>query len=311
MKKNVDNIKSTKINIPYMISMPERVVRSSVSIITSVTTLVSKLLFPKFLKESATYRVTYGMLQQFLVEKVAGVEQESKEFNLKKNYVARKTAGSIIEGIGLVSVRFSPVWMLAIISDVSGGSKEYFLRVMEDLRKNKLIDEEAKYNSVYELLDGIQATTKVGVDAIDMPPITKEDFIEFKDKIQLQYHQNNEMTKKLFKELEMIYKEMNTISKEKKLNLSELNGAMTMDLMKVGAKKGVDISIMTTKTSLSMLNELIIGSYKESLHELTKQGKRSYFIRHMEPFIKQIKKQYNKSYPTLTERLLHLGKKNK
>jgi len=305
----LSNQKGFNINIPYVVSLPERFIRSSVSLVTSFTTLVSTLLFPKFLKDSATYRVTYGMLQQFLVEKVAGVQQENKEFQLKKNYVARKTAGTVIEGIGMLSVRFSPIWMLAIISDISGGSKEYLERVLKELKKNHLIDENTSYSTVFELLDGIQSTTKVGVDAIDMPPVSKEDFIEFKEKIQQQYHQNSALTKSLFTELENIYTMMNQVSKDKKLSLAELNGAMTLNLMKAGAKKGVDISVATTKTSLAMLNELILDNYKDTLQDLSKHGKRSYLINHMTPFMKQVKNYYKEETPTITQKLLNFGRK--
>lgn len=291
-------------NTRYLISLPERIIRSGVSGVTSISTLISTVFFPKALKNSATYRVTYGMLQQFLVEKVAGVEIEEKDFVLKKNYVARKTLGSILEGVGLVSIRFSPVWILAILSDLSGGSKEYFQRILQDLQRNGLIDGGKQYNSVFDVLEQIQATTKVGVNTFDMPPLSKEDFTEFKQEIKNVYQQNTATTKKMMHELETVYKQMNTVSRDKKLNLAQLNGAMAMELMKRGAKKGIDISKVTSVSSLKLLHELFIESYKETLNDISKQGKRSYLIRHMTPFVRQIQKYYQPDTVTTTDKLI-------
>lgn len=291
-------------NKRYLISLPERIVRSSVSGITGISTFISTVFFPKALKNSATYRVTYGMLQQFLVEKIAGVDVEQKDFVLKENYVARKTLGSILEGIGLVSIRFSPVWILAILSDLSGGSKEYFQRILSDLRKNGLIDASKEYNSVFDVLEQIQATTKVGVNTFDMPPLSKADFTEFKEEIVQVYQQNTATTKKMMQELEGVYKQMNQVSRDKKLNISQLNGAMTMELMKSGAKKGIDITKVTSVSSLKMLHELFIDSYKETLNDISKQGKRSYLIKHMTPFVRQIQKQYDPETITSTDKII-------
>lgn len=293
-----------KINGLYIATLPERTIRSLLSATTGVTSLLTGLLLPKAVKESATYRVTFGMLQQFLIEKVAEVEQESQDIVLKDKYVMRKTAGSVIEGIGLLSVRFSPVWMLAILSDVAGGSKVYLKRLIKDLERNNLIEEGASYDNVYDVLDGINNSSRMGVDAIDLPPISKEEFSEFKDSLVSQFHQNNSSSLKMYQDLEGVYKKMNETSKSEKISLSKLNGAMTLDLMKNTSKKGFDITKVSAKTSLDMIHEVVIDNYIESLDELNHIGKRKYLIDHMTPFMKQFKRHYKGEKVTMTEKAI-------
>lgn len=293
-----------KINGLYIATLPERSIRSLLSATTGVTSLLSGLLLPKVLKDSATYRVTFGMLQQFLIEKVAEVEQEETDIVLKDKYVMRKTAGSVIEGVGLLSIRFSPVWMLAILSDVAGGSKVYLRRLIKDLERNELVVSGGSYDNVYDVLDGINAASRLGVDAIDLPPISKEEFDEFKESLVSQFHQNNASSLKLFQNLEHIYKDMNKASKDQKLSLAKLNGGMTLDLMKNTSKKGFDITKVSAKTSLDMINEVVISNYSESLDRLNHIGKRKYLIDHMTPFMKQFKNHFRGEKVTMTERII-------
>jgi hypothetical protein len=293
-----------KIKAQYIASLPERTIRSVVTATTGVTSLATKLLVPKFIKESATYRVTFGMLQQFLIQKVAEVEVEEKEFEVKDQYMIRKTAGSVIEGIGLISVRFSPVWMLAIVSDVTGGSRTYLNRLITDLKKNKLIEEAANYDSIYALLDGINASSRMGVEAIDMPPITLEEFTEFKNSMTTNLKDNVNQSKKLMKDLEEVWSKMHQVGKKENISINKLSGAMTLDVLKKVSVKGYELTKSSTSTTFDILNEFIIKSYKESIDEVTKQGRKKYFGDHMRPFVKQLNSHFSKDHKTLTEKIL-------
>ncbi len=272
--------------------------------IMGVTSLVTKLLLPDMVKESATYRVTFGMLQQFLIEQVAEVKTGEREFELKDKYVMRKTAGSILEGIGLVGIRFSPVWLLAILNDVAGGSKVYLQQLVIDMKRQGIVDEDAKYDTAYELLDGIQSSSALGVDAIDQPPVTLEEFGEFKEQLMDQYGKNNDVSRKLLRELEEIYLKMVKASEVKKVSLGELNGAMTMDLMRHAAKKGANLTKLTAGAGARIVNENIIKSYTASLERLNRVGKRKYLIEHMTPFMKQLRRHFDSDRETLTERII-------
>lgn len=287
----------------YVLSVPERTIKSVVSVGTGVSSLLTNLLLPSAVKDSATYRVTFGMLQQFLIEKVAQVEETEKKVKLKDHYVIRKTAGSIIEGVGLISIRFSPVWMLAILSDVSGGSRIYIHRLIDDLKKNQLIDTNVNYDNIYDLLEGINKSSSIGVNAMDLPPISAEEFNQFKDTLITQFKSNNAASKKMFGDLENVYKKMKDVGHKERMSLQKLNGGLTLDLMKNTTKKGFDITKVTAKTSLDMINETVIKSYLDSLDTVNKIGKRKYLIEHMAPFMKQFRNHYNKDIKTITEKI--------
>ncbi|MDA3845918.1 MAG: hypothetical protein PF505_05125 [Vallitaleaceae bacterium] len=301
-----------KIEALYIATLPERTIRSAVSATMGVSSLATTLLLPKFIKESTTYRVSFGMLQQFLIQKIAEVEQEEKAYEVKDKYVIRKTAGSFIEGIGLVSIRFSPVWMLAIISDVSGGSKAYLNRLVNDMKKQKLIDDNYEYTTLSDLLDGISGLSKLGVDSIDMPPITKDEFAEFKRNLSVSLNGNMNQTKLMMKDLETVWNKMHQVGKKENLSISKMNGAMTLDLMKQATIRGMDMTKSTVMTTYDLFNELIIKSYMDSIDDVVKNGRKKYLMDHMAPVIKQFSKLYKKEHVTVTEKVIKFfGKSDK
>ncbi len=296
--------KNRKKLIYYILSLPERFVRSTVSGVTGITSILTDLALPKVIKESATYRVTFGMLQQFLIEKVAEIEPVQRDIELVDHYLVRKTAGSMIEGIGLLSIQFSPVWMLAILSDFTGGSGVYLKRLTNDLKKEGLIGKDVNYNTAIALLEAIRIVGDKGVRAIDTPPISKEELLQFKNEMKEAFQKNNEASYQLYKEMEKVYLRMEKASKEEDISIKKLSGLMALDAMKGAAGRKVNIFRTGTMTSGKLLYELFIDSYKESLDHLNHVGKRAYLINYLTPFTKQIKNHYSKEKESVTQKIL-------
>lgn len=296
-----------KKNPLYLISLPERALRSITAATTGVVHLVTRLTLPKIVKESDTYRVTVGMLLQFLTEKVAQVEQESGEYDVGKDYLAKKTAGMFVEGIGLLSFHFSPMWLLVILSDVTGGSKEYLQRLIRELKQQGIIEQEEQYGNVFDLLESINSSAKISAGAIDMPPLSGKELRALKDQLSESINGNVERTARVMKDLEEVWKKMNQTGKSLNLSVTKLNGAMTLDLIQRSfdsVKKGIGATKATGKITLEFIDEYIVSSYVESLQEVNQKGKMQYMKEHMQPFMKQFRKHYDVEQRTLTEKLI-------
>ena len=52
----------------YTLSLPERGLRALASIIGGTTSLLTNVLLPDSLRQSTTYTVTIGLLQQYVIE---------------------------------------------------------------------------------------------------------------------------------------------------------------------------------------------------------------------------------------------------
>lgn len=290
----------------YILSLPERLVRSLASILTGFTSMGSQLLLPKGFRKSATYRVTFGMLQQFMMETIAEVEldENNKEIEVKESYAKRKAVGSMVEGVSLLSFHFSPVWLLAIASDLSGGSKVYLNQLVDNFKEHKIIDQDRSIDNVSQLLDGVSKSTKLGMDNIDTPPITAESYEAFKASSKLSLQENQQQLKAVFGDLEDIYRQMLAASKDRNVDLNRLSGSLAMNLMLSTAQKGIDISKISTLTSVDFIKAHVIRSYQESIDQLNEQGKLAYIKNHMTPFLETIPKHFDFDKDTTTSWLL-------
>ena len=105
--------------VTRVLSLSERAVRALSAVAVGTSTLLTETLFPEALRGTTTYRVTIGLMQQFIIERVAGMGRELAEgqVELGDDYAQRKMVGTALEAAGLLTVGFSPLWVLAIAGD--------------------------------------------------------------------------------------------------------------------------------------------------------------------------------------------------
>src|SRR5687767_6477538 len=142
---------SVRQQLAYMLSLPERTIRSLAALAGGSTTLLGDMLFPDALKGSALYKVFIGDTQRFVVEKVAQVQRDVNEkpspITDDASYIPRKMVGSALEAAGLFALHLSPLWVLAFAADVAGGSNVFLARLIEQLKRNGVIPKQTEINN--------------------------------------------------------------------------------------------------------------------------------------------------------------------
>jgi len=118
----------------YLLSLPERLVRSTVGLGAGVAREVSEVALPDGVRHSQLYRNLVEATLHFLIEQVGGVEDVYRtDAALPDNFLARRTAGNAVEVLGIVAFRASPVWILAALADVCGMGRLLIPEVTEAL----------------------------------------------------------------------------------------------------------------------------------------------------------------------------------
>ena len=117
--------KAARKQLINVLAFSERTVRSLSTVAVGTTTLGTDTVLPEALRGTTTYRVTLGMLQQYIMENVAEMPREATEGEpaVTEEYVPRKMVGTALEAAGLLTMGFSPLWVFAILGDAAGGSK--------------------------------------------------------------------------------------------------------------------------------------------------------------------------------------------
>ena len=112
----------------YILSLPERLLRALASVVGGTALVLLETLVPTGFKGMTIYRILIGDGLRFLVERIAGIPSLGLPV-LPADYQRRKFIGSAIEGLGLIAVQFSPLWVFAIAADAASGSQIFLRRL--------------------------------------------------------------------------------------------------------------------------------------------------------------------------------------
>ena len=156
----------------YLLSFPERVVRSALGLGAGVAREVGEVALPDGVRHSQVYRNLVDATLRYLIEQVGSVEGVySAEGTLPDNFLARRTAGNAVEVLGIVAFRASPVWILAALADLCGIGRHLIPEIADALKAQGLLEQDAQFATVDEMLDGLERTSSRLAATIDSPPL--------------------------------------------------------------------------------------------------------------------------------------------
>jgi hypothetical protein len=284
------------------LSMPERAIRSFAAIVVGISTLLTENLFPEAIRGTTTYRVTLGMMQQYILEKVAQMKIAS-EAELSADYAQRKMAGTALEAAGLLTMGFSPLWVFAIAGDAAGGSKLYLQRLVQRLKQNGLIPEDEEAAELVDILEAIQAAAGQSALAVDMPPLSRESLVRLAEDLRAGYARTFASTSNLLASLDELWIRMERLSKPGNISIEGLGGAMAMEAID-WSRKSAGMVVAAGQTGIQLIDEKILESYKRTLSRASEQGVDKVIGEHMRPFIAAAKAHFDTAQPTWTEQVL-------
>lgn len=293
------------LNEDYLLSFPERIIRSAAALVGGTSVIVTETLLPDVIRQSTTYQITIGDLQRFVVNRIAQVQPAETWLAepVSNDYVYHKMAGGVLEMIGLLTYRFSPVWAFAIAADAAGGSSVYFDRLVAHLRVNEVIDKESKPESIPALLDAIQVSSKNSARAIDRPPLSRSELADLTAELESDYRQMLSRGQKVLPRLADIQARMDQVVSREGVSLEELSGIMALQAAKIG-EAGRKTAAAVVRTSGELVSERILDSYQRTLDEINQQGLPNYLKTTLQPFFESAIRHFNPDQQTWTERKL-------
>src|SRR6185312_4862912 len=98
---------------PYLLSLPERVLRSASALSAGLVREIGNVTLPKAVRRTKLYQTMVESTLRFLVEQVGQVEGAyPDEDKLAANFLLKRTLGDGIDLAGMVAFHASPVWVL-------------------------------------------------------------------------------------------------------------------------------------------------------------------------------------------------------
>ncbi len=292
--------------LTYTLSLPERAVRSSIGLTAGAAREAATLLIPRAFQSGKTYEVVIRNSLNFLAEDVGGARGPDEPHDgaeTPENYVARKAVGNFMDLTSLATLHLSPVWLLAIVSDVAYGSRSIAKELAGQLAEKGLIDETSSIHHVDDILEALQKSTGQAASLFDTPPLSvaqlQQSLRETKDALT-----KVDYTKVLPEsELKSYWNEMNEIANRDGVDVLEISGAMTLaSLRKISTIGHGTISGVTVLGGL--FNREVLGHYSNALTEIREKGFYTTLQDVSAPYITAVWSNFSTGKKTLTEEVL-------
>ena len=156
----------------YLLSVPERVVRSALGLGAGVAREVGEVALPDGVRRSQLYQNLVDATLRYVIEQVGGVEGVYLPDGAQPgNFFARRTVGNAVEVLGVVAFRASPVWILAALADLCGMGRQLIPEMADALKAQGLLEGDTQFDTVDQMLDGLERTSSRLAATINAPPL--------------------------------------------------------------------------------------------------------------------------------------------
>ena len=292
----------------YLISFPERFVRSALGLGAGVARELGQVVLPEGIRRSQLYQNLVDATLRYLIEQVGGVEGVYRDEGvLPDNFLARRTAGNAVEVLGIVAFRASPVWVLAALADLCGMGRRLIPEMADALKAQGLLEKDAQFTSVDEMLDGLERTTSRLAATINTPPLDVAGLRKEWEAIREDARGLPSASLPSRDTISHMWALIKTESARQQRSVFE-----TSSMMAVAAARAVPDGVRWLSASARVgamstghiIAAALLDHYTQTLREIQQVGYVAYAGRQLQPYVRAAVGQFSPKRRTLTQRLL-------
>jgi hypothetical protein len=292
----------------YLLSLPERIVRSVLGLGAGVAREVGEVAVPAAIRRGRLYQNLVDATLQFLIEQVGGAEGVYKASDrLPDNFLVRRTAGNAVEALGIVAFRASPVWVLAALADVCGMGRTLIPEIADALKAQGLLEKDAQFTSVEQMLDGLERASARLASTINTPPLDVPALREEWQAIRDEARGLSPTSLPAREAIADVWAQLKAASTRENRSVFETSSMMAVAAVK-GLPEGVRWLSASAMVGAARTGQLVGASlldyYKQTLDELQKEGFVTYTSRQLRPYVRAAAGQFAPARRTLTQRIL-------
>lgn len=162
--------------LTYIVSLPERLPRAAAASAGGLLYESSLVILPDWARKMQLYQALVGRMLRITVEWAGGVKGVMPDSPITAGRLAvRKAAGNVVEFTSIFTVGWSPLWMLAAASDLTGGTQVYLHAVIDELKRLGVLPPNQQFTSVDSLLESLEGATGALSRVIDIPPLAQDE----------------------------------------------------------------------------------------------------------------------------------------
>lgn len=291
--------------VRYLLSLPERFVRSGTGLVGGALRETAALLVPQSFQNSTTYTVMVKQMLDFLAEDVGGVAKAAKSPGDESpdNFVARKAVGNFLDLASLATLHISPLTLLALVSDVAYGSKVYLHELAAELKQQGVIDANSTIDNAGQLLEAVAAASSITSKAFDKPPLSVSGLKDTIEETRRAVADINPAAIIPQEEIRRMWQEMRDVADREGVDLLAVSGAVTMQsLDKIGTLSRGALS--SVRVAGRLVDRHVIDDYSKSLARIRSEGLYRTVAATSQPYIAAVWSNFATEKSTVTDDVL-------
>jgi hypothetical protein len=293
----------------YLISLPERVLRSTSAVAGGLLRELGDAAVPAAVRRTLLYQNLVDSTLRFLIEQVGAVEGVySTEGKLAEDFALRRAAGNGIELLGILAFRASPVWVLAVLADLSGAGRALIREIADSLKEEGLLDQESSFETVDQLLNGLERTATRLTDTVNTPPLDVAGLRREWKAIQEDIRSIPPKDMPSFNSLWEPWRQMKREAVAQNRSLFELSSLMALSAASSLPQRWIrwtrSAGLASRRTG-ELFAGVVLDHYSRTLAEIHRTGYLAYWVRALGPYLRAAAAQFSPSRGSATGRFLH------
>jgi hypothetical protein len=292
----------------YLVTLPERLVRSAVGLSAGLAREVSDLVVPDAVRQGQVYRNMVDTTLRFLIEQVGGAEGAyPPDAPLPDDFLARRAAGNAVEMLGVVAFRASPVWVLAGLADLCGLGRHLIPQLADELKQKGLLDKDATFESMDQVLDGLERTSARVAFAINTFPLDVASLRAEWNGIREEARALQPSSLPSPEVITGLWDRLRAESAAQNRSVLETSSALALSAVRSvpdGVRWLSASAVAGAGRTGRVVGEALLDHYRQTLDEVRQVGYAEYASRQLTPYVRAAVAQFSPEQRTLTERIL-------
>jgi len=290
------------------------VIRSALGLSAGLLREVGEVVLPEGVRRSALYKSLVDTTLRYVIEQVGGAKGVyPSEQPQPADFLARRGAGHAIELLGIVAFRVSPVWVLAALADLSGLGRRLIPEIAAALEAEGLLRGTGRFESVDQLLDGLEKTSSRLAQTMYVPPL---DVAELRKEWQAIRSQARRATPRQLPSPDAIgsqWQQLKEESARQGRSIFETSSLVALAAVRALPARARWLTVSTgvgAGRAGKVLAADVLDGYSRTLAELRTVGYLAYARRQISPYLRACVDQFSEQQRTLTQRLLGRMRRN-
>ena len=272
---------------------------------------IGNVALPASVRRTTLYHTMVAVTLRFLIEEVGQVDgiysTGPSEGRLAERFLVQRGASHGIELLGILAFHASPVWILAALSDATGGSRKLIREISQALQEEGLLDRETHFETMEQVLDGLEKTSGHLANTLNLPPVNvaglRREWSQLKEDLAAIPPKNAPPLERV----EGVWEDLRATAKEQGRPVFVVSSLMALSTVAHVPANVVWLSRAARSAARrtgKVLGEAILDHYTDALAEIAQTGFVAYWTREFRPYLRGAAEQFAPGHESLTERLL-------